>query len=96
MLFTLNTVELKAMLKHEGFDVAAATDISTLPAVISLVEKAVTDANATLASYETIKHFKILPEDFTIENGLLTPTMKMKRKAIVARYKDTIESLYSA
>lgn len=96
MLFTLNTAELKAMLKHEGFDIAADTDISTLPAVISLVEKAVTDANATLASYETIKHFKILPEDFTIENGLLTPTMKMKRKAIVARYKDTIESLYSA
>jgi long-chain acyl-CoA synthetase len=96
MLFTLNTVELKAMLKYEGFDIGPTTDITTLPAVVSLVEKAVQDANATLASYETIKHFKILPEDFTIENGLLTPTMKMKRKAIVARYKDTIESLYSA
>lgn len=96
MLFTLNTIELKAMLKHEGFDIKPETDLTTLPAVISLVDKAVQDANATLASYETVKHFKILPEDFTIENGLLTPTMKMKRKAIVARYKDTIESLYSA
>ena len=96
MLFTLNTVELKTMLKHEGFNIAEGIDITTLPAVVSLVEKAVQDANATLASYETIKHFKILSEDFTIENGLLTPTMKMKRKAIVARYKDTIESLYTA
>ena len=94
MLFTLNEVELRALLKHEGFTIAPETKLSTVPAVISLVEKAVNDANATLASYETIKHFTILPEDFTIENGLLTPTMKMKRKAIIARYRETIEGLY--
>lgn len=94
MLFTLNEVELRAMLKQQGFDVPPETKLPTLPAVTALVDEAVKDANATLASYETIKSFAILGEDFTIENGLLTPTMKMKRKAIVARYKDTLESLY--
>jgi long-chain acyl-CoA synthetase len=94
MLFTLNEVELRAMLKQQGFEVAHETPLATLPAVTALVEEAVKDANSTLASYETIKSFAILGEDFTIENGLITPTMKMKRKAIVARYKDTIESLY--
>ncbi|MEN9847257.1 MAG: hypothetical protein RIS36_2404 [Pseudomonadota bacterium] len=94
MLFTLNEVELRAMLKQQGFDVPPEAKLATLPAVTALVDEAVKDANATLASYETIKSFAILGEDFTIENGLLTPTMKMKRKAIVARYKDTIESLY--
>jgi len=94
MIFTLNEVELRAMLAQQGFEVAADTPLATLPAVSALVEGAVKEANSNLASYETIKSFAILGEDFTIENGLLTPTMKMKRKAIVARYKDTLESLY--
>jgi long-chain acyl-CoA synthetase len=94
MLFTLNEVELRAMLKQQGFEVPSDAKLGTLPAVTALVDEAVKDANATLASYETIKSFAILAEDFTIDNGLLTPTMKMKRKAIVARYKDTLESLY--
>jgi len=94
MLFTLNDLELRAMLKQQGFALEKDTKLSQLPAVISLVEKAVRDANAGLASFETIKHFTILEEDFSIENGLLTPTMKMKRKAITAKYRDTIESLY--
>jgi long-chain acyl-CoA synthetase len=94
MLFTLNETELRAMLKQQGFEVPSDAKLNTLPAVTALVDEAVKDANATLASYETIKSFAILGEDFTIENGLITPTMKMKRKAIVARYKDTLESLY--
>jgi long-chain acyl-CoA synthetase len=94
MLFTLNETELRAMLKQQGFEVPSDAKLNSLPAVTALVDEAVKDANATLASYETIKSFAILGEDFTIENGLLTPTMKMKRKAIVARYKDTLESLY--
>ena len=96
MLFTLNELELRTMLKHEGFELQPETKLSALAAVVSLVEKAVNDANRGLASYETIKNFTILSEDFTIENGLLTPTMKMKRKAIVARYQEALESLYGA
>jgi long-chain acyl-CoA synthetase len=94
MLFTLNELELRTMLKQQGFDIPPDAKLATLPAVTALVDEAVKDANSTLASYETIKSFAILGEDFTIENGLLTPTMKMKRKAIVARYQDTLESLY--
>ena len=95
MLFTLNEVELKSLLTSQGFKIPADTKLSRLPAVQSLVQKAVDDANAGLASFETIKHFSILDEDFTIENGLLTPTMKMKRKAITARHRDAIEALYA-
>jgi long-chain acyl-CoA synthetase len=95
MLFTLNEVELKSLLTSQGFEIPADTKLSRLSAVQSLVQKAVDDANAGLASFETIKHFSILDEDFTIENGLLTPTMKMKRKAITARHRDAIEALYA-
>lgn len=95
MLFTLNEMELRGLLKHEGFSVPADAKMSALPAVRALVEKAVTDANSGLASFETIKQFAIVDEDFSVENGLLTPTMKMKRKAITAKHAAIIEALYA-
>jgi long-chain acyl-CoA synthetase len=95
MLFTLNELELRAMLNAEGVSVSADEKLARHPAVIEKVEKAVERINRDLASYETIKRFAILDEDFTIENGLLTPTLKMKRKVIVARHLSVIESLYA-
>lgn len=95
MLFTLNELELRAQLKAEGVAVAPDERLSLSPAVTRRVSNAVAVINADLASYETIKNFAILEEDFSIENGLLTPTMKMKRKLIVARYAQVIESLYA-
>ena len=50
--------------------------------------------NKGLASYESIKKFEIVPRDFSIEGGELTPTLKVKRKVVVEKYKDEIESLY--
>lgn len=48
-----------------------------------------------LADYEKPKKFVILDEDFSVENGLLTPTLKVKKKLVIEKYKDQIESLYS-
>jgi long-chain acyl-CoA synthetase len=58
------------------------------------VEAAVEELNADLASYETIKKFILLEEDFTIEGGELTPSMKMKRKAVEQKYADALDGLY--
>jgi long-chain acyl-CoA synthetase len=41
-----------------------------------------------------VKYFRILPEPFTIESGELTPTMKLKRGVVAARYRDLIEEMY--
>ncbi len=46
------------------------------------------------ASYERVRRFVLLPEPFTIENDMLTPTLKVKRKVVEQRYQDLIESLY--
>jgi long-chain acyl-CoA synthetase len=94
MLLTLNEAELRAQLKAEGISVAADEKLSLSPAVMRRVSNAVASVNSNLASYETIKNFAIIDEDFSIENGLLTPTLKMKRKIISARYAELIESLY--
>jgi long-chain acyl-CoA synthetase len=95
MLFTLNEAELRSTLRSGGILVEPTEKLSQHPAVIDKVAKAVERANKDLSSYESIKKFAILDEDFTVENGLLTPTMKMKRKLIVARYTSVIESLYT-
>jgi long-chain acyl-CoA synthetase len=58
------------------------------------VEAGISEVNKKLASYETIKKFKILPGDFSIDGGELTPTLKVKRKVIFQRYKDLFDSMY--
>jgi len=94
MLFTLNEIELRGILSAEGIAVAPGESLARNSVVLAMVERAVQRANAELASYENIKKYSILDEDFTIENGLLTPTLKMKRKKITERYTDVIENMY--
>ena len=52
------------------------------------------DLNKTLSLVEKVKKFKLIKEEFTIENGMLTPTLKLKRKKILEKYKDNLEKLY--
>jgi long-chain acyl-CoA synthetase len=95
MLFTVNDLELRGVLNSQGITVPSTTPLNSLEVVSSLFKEAVEEVNRELASFETIKNFKVLEQDFTIENGLLTPTLKMKRKAVVARYGAEIAQLYS-
>jgi len=50
--------------------------------------------NKNLSLVEKVKKFKLIEEEFSIENGMLTPTLKLKRKKILDKYKDDLEKLY--
>ncbi len=50
--------------------------------------------NKNLSLVEKVKKFKLIDEEFTIENGMLTPTLKLKRKKILEKYKEDLEKLY--
>ena len=50
--------------------------------------------NKSLSMVEKVKKFKLIKEEFTIENGMLTPTLKLKRKKILEKYKEDLEKLY--
>ena len=50
--------------------------------------------NKNLSSTEKVKKFKLIKEEFTIDNGMLTPTLKLKRKKILEKYKEDLEKLY--
>ena len=80
--------------KAEGITWKSYADLASKPEVIDLVRQAVDDVNRTLPSYEQVKRFALVPEDFTVANGLLTPSMKMKRRAIEARYADILDRFY--
>ena len=58
------------------------------------IEFYIENLNKTLSSVEKVKKFKLINEEFTIENGMLTPTMKLKRKKILKKYKEDLEKLY--
>ena len=59
------------------------------------VQKRVDAVNASLASYETIKRFAIVREPLTVEAGLLTASLKVRRKKVYERFKDVFENLYA-
>ena len=63
-------------------------------AIVATVQEYVDKVNSTLARYETIKYFRILPNDFSIDTGELTPTQKMKRKVVNQKYDHIIDSMY--
>ena len=58
------------------------------------INKAIEDINKKLALVEKIKKIQLIDENFSIENGLLTPTMKVKRKKVTEKYKKELENLY--
>jgi long-subunit acyl-CoA synthetase (AMP-forming) len=65
------------------------------PEFIAHVGRGIERVNSELANYETIKKFKVLPAQFTIESGELTPTLKLKRKVVAQRYAREIDDLFA-
>lgn len=65
------------------------------PKVQALYEEIVTQVNNNLAQYETIKNFVLVPDEFSIADGQLTASMKMRRRAVEQRYRPQIEALYN-
>lgn len=69
-------------------------ELASDPQVYEAVDKEVHAANSDLASFESIKGFIIAPSDFTVENGQLTPSLKLKKKIILKAYEKEVDALY--
>lgn len=93
-LVTPNIERLIEFAKEEKIDYLDLDQLTQHKKVRALYEERIKDINSNLAKFETIKKFDILPRDFSIETGELTPTLKLKRKFIYEKYKDRIENLY--
>ncbi|MBT2232964.1 long-chain fatty acid--CoA ligase [Nonomuraea sp. NEAU-A123] len=92
-LVTLDMEVVKPWAQAEGLP-ADPDQLREHPRMREEVERAVKQVNADQASYATVKKFAILATDFTVETGELTPSLKVKRKAVEERYGDTLDSFY--
>ena len=63
--------------------------------VVALYGEIVREVNGNLANFETLKRFRVVPEEWTLESGELTPSMKLKRRVITARNEAVIAELYA-
>ncbi|MDQ6665030.1 MAG: long-chain fatty acid--CoA ligase [Acidobacteriota bacterium] len=70
-------------------------DLPSAPPVVAEVQKIVNRVNKNLAPFEQIRKFRILPRDFTIENGELTATMKVRRQQVIENFRDQVDLLYA-
>jgi long-chain acyl-CoA synthetase len=70
-------------------------DLMEQPAVRKLIERELHERQASLADFERARRFEFLREEPTVENELLTPTRKIRRNALLARYPELVERLYS-
>jgi len=92
----LLTLDMEAIHRWASQNAIDKAEVSHLhPKIVALIESYITRFNATLACFETIKKFHILEHDFTIANGELTPSLKLKRKFIEKKYEAVLDSLYA-
>jgi long-chain acyl-CoA synthetase len=95
-LITLDPDVAPAFAGQHGIEDSSFESLSQQQAVIDEVQKGVEAANQSLARVEQIKKFKLLPVDWEPGGDELTPTMKLKRKPIAAKYAEEIDELYGS
>jgi long-chain acyl-CoA synthetase len=93
-LITVDPDNVKEYADLNGISYKELKDLVKDERIIALIQSEDADKNQGFATFETIKKFRIV-EEFTIENDLLTPTMKVKRNVVQERYSDIIEEMYA-
>ncbi len=94
MLIALDPEAIMEWAKGNGVN-GGYEEVVKDPRTHALIKPFIQDLNKGLASYESIKNFAILPKDLTLVAGDLTPSLKVKRKAVETKYKDMIETFYA-
>ena len=93
-LLALDPERLPAALERAGSPAKTPEEAATCSAFRTFLEAEVEKVNATLARYESVRKFAVLPRPLTVETGELTPTMKLKRRVIHQNHASVIAELY--
>jgi long-chain acyl-CoA synthetase len=94
-LLTLDGDVAPAWARARGIDVSSLAELAEQPAVLEAVGGAVAAANERLARVQQVKRWRLLPVEWTAESEELTPTLKLKRRVVHAKYADVIDALYA-
>jgi len=94
-LITLDADEIEAWAARESISLPAdRTQWAADSRVRALIDAEIGEVNRRLAPFETIKYHRILPRDFSVEGGELTPSLKAKRKVVTNKYRALIDDMY--
>jgi long-chain acyl-CoA synthetase len=93
-LIVPNWEQLESYCKLKGIQVNSRRELCEHPRIIDLIERQIDRLTPNLARYEKIKKVALLENEFTIEGGELTPTLKVKRRVVDEKYRNVIEKLY--
>jgi long-chain acyl-CoA synthetase len=83
-----------ALTRWAGPPLAATGSLLEEPRVTALIRAEIDRCSAGWKGFERIERFVLVPEDFTTDNGLLTPTLKLKRRVACQRYGSQIDAMY--
>ncbi len=95
-ILTPNAETLTEFAREENISFTDMDDLVRNPKIKELYGSRIKELNKSYPPYKTIKYFAVVAHDFSIEGGELTPTLKLKRKVILEKYKDLIEDLYES
>jgi long-chain acyl-CoA synthetase len=85
---------VKEWCKSQGIEYTSDAEMVNHPKIIKLIQQEVAQSNKEFAQYEQVKKITLLPTIWSVETGEITPTLKPKRKIIMAKYKEAIEKMF--
>lgn len=94
-LISLDAEAIGEWAKHHGMGDKSFSEIAQAQETRNLIGGYVEELNAGLNRWEQIKKFRILDRELTVENGEITPSMKLKRKVVMNNFSDELQDLYS-
>lgn len=86
---------LKEWAQQNNLSYGTVHDLLRHPKVLEMYKNIVEEFNHQFNHVEQVKKFELLPDEWTVDGGELTPTLKLKRKVIMEKYRDAIERIYS-
>jgi long-chain acyl-CoA synthetase len=95
-LITLDPEAIEGWAKEQGLSYSSFDELAGSQEVHDLTEGYVAQANQQLERWETIKKFEILPTEFSVDEGEVTPSLKIRRKAVEKKYADLLNGMYDS
>ena len=93
-LVTLDEDAMMKWARDKGLSGKGYAELVQLPEVKQLLAPYFDEVNKHLAKYETVKQFAILPKDLSVDEGELTPSLKVKRKVVEKKYAGLLDKMY--
>jgi long-chain acyl-CoA synthetase len=90
-----NFAALEGWARHNDIPYNDRKELVAHPDVKTLFNGIVAEVNKDLARFETIKRIILVPDEFTVESGEMTPSLNLKRRVVEAKYAKQIENLYA-